>query len=205
MRESLRIINQCLNKMPEGVIKTDDNKITPPPRAAMKESMESLIHHFKVSECRCTAWGFVMLLTAPLFYRFSPRATLSRLERPTRRSRLPKERWVSTLSRKWRTLHFLVLVSPADFTISLPAMARTALIAARFALPDSLTSRVPTSCLGALKTTILNIPCPFLRSLLLLKPSLPPRHGHADWNHGSCVRRGACSLPLPLCVARAIF
>lgn len=48
MRESLRIINQCLNKMPEGVIKTDDNKITPPPRAAMKESMESLIHHFKI-------------------------------------------------------------------------------------------------------------------------------------------------------------
>ena len=47
-RESLRIINQCINKMPEGAIKTDDNKIVPPPRAAMKESMESLIHHFKL-------------------------------------------------------------------------------------------------------------------------------------------------------------
>lgn len=47
-RESLRIVNQCINKMPEGAIKTDDNKIVPPPRAAMKESMESLIHHFKL-------------------------------------------------------------------------------------------------------------------------------------------------------------
>lgn len=43
-----RGLSQCLNKMPPGAIKTDDNKITPPPRAAMKESMESLIHHFKV-------------------------------------------------------------------------------------------------------------------------------------------------------------
>lgn len=34
--------------MPAGAIKTDDNKIVPPPRAAMKESMESLIHHFKL-------------------------------------------------------------------------------------------------------------------------------------------------------------
>lgn len=34
--------------MPLGVIKIDDNKIAAPPRAAMKESMESLIHHFKV-------------------------------------------------------------------------------------------------------------------------------------------------------------
>ncbi|PPQ69663.1 hypothetical protein CVT26_001532 [Gymnopilus dilepis] len=48
MRESLRIINQCLNKMPTGVIKVDDHKLVPPPRAMMKESMESLIHHFKI-------------------------------------------------------------------------------------------------------------------------------------------------------------
>ncbi|KAL7414064.1 nife hydrogenase-like protein [Mrakia frigida] len=48
MRESLSIVMQCLNKMPAGAVKTDDNKITPPPRAAMKESMESLIHHFKL-------------------------------------------------------------------------------------------------------------------------------------------------------------
>ncbi|PVF96101.1 putative NADH dehydrogenase 49K chain [Serendipita vermifera] len=48
MRESLRIIGQCLNKMPPGAIKVDDHKISPPPRAMMKESMESLIHHFKL-------------------------------------------------------------------------------------------------------------------------------------------------------------
>ncbi|KAK4687625.1 NADH dehydrogenase (ubiquinone) Fe-S protein 2, partial [Tremellales sp. Uapishka_1] len=47
-RESLRIIDQCLNKMPAGAIKVDDHKIVPPPRASMKESMESLIHHFKI-------------------------------------------------------------------------------------------------------------------------------------------------------------
>ncbi|SGY16578.1 BQ5605_C012g06915 [Microbotryum silenes-dioicae] len=47
-RQSLRIIDQCLNKMPEGQVKIDDHKIVPPPRASMKESMESLIHHFKL-------------------------------------------------------------------------------------------------------------------------------------------------------------
>ena len=52
MRQSLRLIIQCLNQMPEGVVKTDDKKITPPSRAHMKESMEALIHHFKVyTEC----------------------------------------------------------------------------------------------------------------------------------------------------------
>ncbi len=47
MRQSIKIIVQCLNKMPQGEIKTDDRKITPPSRKEMKESMESLIHHFK--------------------------------------------------------------------------------------------------------------------------------------------------------------
>jgi len=47
MRQSLRLIMQCLNNLPRGVIKTDDKKITPPSRAQMKNSMESLIHHFK--------------------------------------------------------------------------------------------------------------------------------------------------------------
>ncbi|TFY77900.1 hypothetical protein EWM64_g6112 [Hericium alpestre] len=47
-RESLRIIDQCLNKMPTGAVKVDDHKLVPPPRASMKESMESLIHHFKI-------------------------------------------------------------------------------------------------------------------------------------------------------------
>ncbi|KAJ3324773.1 NADH dehydrogenase Fe-S protein subunit 2 ndufs2 [Boothiomyces sp. JEL0866] len=48
MRQSLRIIEQCLNNMPAGRIKVDDHKISPPSRADMKESMESLIHHFKL-------------------------------------------------------------------------------------------------------------------------------------------------------------
>jgi len=48
MRESVKIIKQCLDKMPDGPVKVDDNKISPPSRGDMKESMESLIHHFKV-------------------------------------------------------------------------------------------------------------------------------------------------------------
>lgn len=47
MRQSLSIIQQCLNQMPEGPIKLEDKKITPPSRVNMKSSMESLIHHFK--------------------------------------------------------------------------------------------------------------------------------------------------------------
>lgn len=47
MRESLSLILQCLNNMPEGAIKTDDKKLTPPTRKNVKNSMESLIHHFK--------------------------------------------------------------------------------------------------------------------------------------------------------------
>jgi|TARA_B100001094_G_scaffold329212_1_gene391455 NADH dehydrogenase (ubiquinone) Fe-S protein 2 len=48
MRQSLRIIVQCLNQMPNGVVKSDDKKLTPPSRSHMKQSMESLIHHFKL-------------------------------------------------------------------------------------------------------------------------------------------------------------
>ena len=48
MRQSLRIISQCLNQMPNGPIKLDDRKISPPSRSQMKQSMESLIHHFKL-------------------------------------------------------------------------------------------------------------------------------------------------------------
>ncbi|KAI5862217.1 NADH-ubiquinone oxidoreductase 49 kDa subunit [Durotheca rogersii] len=45
-RQSLRIIHQCLNKMPAGPVRVEDYKISPPPRVAMKENMEALIHHF---------------------------------------------------------------------------------------------------------------------------------------------------------------
>jgi len=48
MRQSLRIIQQAINQLPQGRIKTDDKKITPPSRGVMKYNMESLIHHFKL-------------------------------------------------------------------------------------------------------------------------------------------------------------
>merc|ERR1719410_1255518 len=48
MRQSLRIIEQCLNQMPAGDVRTDDAKCVPPSRAEMKSSMEALIHHFKL-------------------------------------------------------------------------------------------------------------------------------------------------------------
>lgn len=48
MRQSLRIVNQVIDTMPEGEVKTDDSKICLPSRKEMKTSMESLIHHFKL-------------------------------------------------------------------------------------------------------------------------------------------------------------
>ena len=48
MRQSARIVKQCLARMQPGPVKVQDNKIAPPPRAEMKRSMESLIHHFKL-------------------------------------------------------------------------------------------------------------------------------------------------------------
>ena len=48
MRESIKIIEQCLNQLPVGVVKTTDSKVTPPSRFLLKSSMESLIHHFKM-------------------------------------------------------------------------------------------------------------------------------------------------------------
>lgn len=47
MRESLRIVDYCVNNMPPGEVKVDDRKVTSPPRSDMKSNMESLIHHFK--------------------------------------------------------------------------------------------------------------------------------------------------------------
>ena len=48
MRESVKIINQCLDQIPNGPIKTNDGKISPPTKKDIKESMEALIHHFKL-------------------------------------------------------------------------------------------------------------------------------------------------------------
>lgn len=48
MRQSLKIIRQCLKEMPQGPHVIDDRKITPPKRKDMKHSMEALIHHFKL-------------------------------------------------------------------------------------------------------------------------------------------------------------
>ncbi|MDF2097198.1 NADH-quinone oxidoreductase subunit D [Aquibaculum arenosum] len=48
MRQSLRIIEQCIEKMPDGPVMVENQKITPPRRGEMKRSMEALIHHFKL-------------------------------------------------------------------------------------------------------------------------------------------------------------
>jgi NADH-quinone oxidoreductase subunit D len=48
MRQSLRLIKQCVEKMPKGPTMTDDTKVAPPKRALMKQSMEALINHFKL-------------------------------------------------------------------------------------------------------------------------------------------------------------
>ncbi len=46
--ESLKIIEQVTDAMPKGDYRVDDRKVTPPPRARIDESMEALIHHFKL-------------------------------------------------------------------------------------------------------------------------------------------------------------
>ena len=48
MRESIKIIKDCIKKMPTGPVKSIDGKITPPKRENLKNSMEALIHHFKL-------------------------------------------------------------------------------------------------------------------------------------------------------------
>jgi NADH-quinone oxidoreductase subunit D len=48
MHESVKIMKQCLTKLPDGPVRVDDYKIAPPPRSEMKDSMEALIHHFKL-------------------------------------------------------------------------------------------------------------------------------------------------------------
>ncbi|HVX18316.1 MAG TPA: NADH-quinone oxidoreductase subunit D [Acidimicrobiales bacterium] len=48
VRESLRIIEQIIDLMPKGDYRIQDRKVTPPPRARIDESMEALIHHFKI-------------------------------------------------------------------------------------------------------------------------------------------------------------
>jgi NADH dehydrogenase (ubiquinone) Fe-S protein 2 len=49
MKESLKITKQCIDQIPNGNIKSDDKKVSMPLRKNMKESMESLIHHFKLT------------------------------------------------------------------------------------------------------------------------------------------------------------
>lgn len=48
MRQSLKIMRQAIENMPDGPVKVNDYKISPPPRAEMKDSMEAMIHHFKL-------------------------------------------------------------------------------------------------------------------------------------------------------------
>ena len=48
IRESMRIVRQILDAMPQGDYRIQDKKVTPPPRGRIDESMEALIHHFKI-------------------------------------------------------------------------------------------------------------------------------------------------------------
>jgi NADH-quinone oxidoreductase subunit D len=48
MRQATRIIKQCLERIPEGPVSSSDRKVVPPPREELDNSMESLIHHFKL-------------------------------------------------------------------------------------------------------------------------------------------------------------
>lgn len=81
MRESLKIIHQCIDKMPGGPVMVDDRKVAPPLRGEMKQSMEAMIHHFKyytegfmflpekftpLSKRLKESLGFTLFLTEPI-------------------------------------------------------------------------------------------------------------------------------------------
>src|SRR6267142_4991628 len=83
--------SQCLNKIPTGPVRVDDHKLVPPPRASMKESMESLIHHFKVSSISTL---FLTTTVIHFFYRSSRRVIPCPQGRPTQPSKHPKEKWL---------------------------------------------------------------------------------------------------------------
>ncbi len=48
IRESMKIVRQILERMPSGDFRIQNKKVTPPPRGRIDESMEALIHHFKI-------------------------------------------------------------------------------------------------------------------------------------------------------------
>jgi NADH-quinone oxidoreductase subunit D len=48
MRQCLRLMHQCVERMPDGPVVVENHKVTPPRRGEMKRSMEALIHHFKL-------------------------------------------------------------------------------------------------------------------------------------------------------------
>jgi len=48
MRQSLRIVEQALQRLPEGPVRSDNRKFVPPPRSELGTSMEAVIHHFKL-------------------------------------------------------------------------------------------------------------------------------------------------------------
>jgi NADH-quinone oxidoreductase subunit D len=48
MKQSLSLITQCIDSIPCGLVKTNDNKLCPPTRSELKKSMEAIIHHFKI-------------------------------------------------------------------------------------------------------------------------------------------------------------
>lgn len=64
MRQSLAILEHCIDTLPSGPVRVEDKKVTPPSRAFMKHSMESLIHHFKLySEGFCPPAGTTYVAT----------------------------------------------------------------------------------------------------------------------------------------------
>jgi NADH-quinone oxidoreductase subunit D len=48
MRQSLRIVQQALDNLPSGPFRSDNRKFVPPPRSELSDSMEAVIHHFKL-------------------------------------------------------------------------------------------------------------------------------------------------------------
>ncbi len=48
LRQSQQIVKQCIDRLPDGPIRSDDRKVVPPPKSELASSMEAVIHHFKL-------------------------------------------------------------------------------------------------------------------------------------------------------------
>jgi NADH-quinone oxidoreductase subunit D len=104
MRQSVKIMQQCIEKMPGGPVYVQNTKITPPKRGEMKRSMEALIHHFKLYTEGSRA--ITCRPARPIRRSKRPRASSRSISWPTARTGPTSARFAPPASRSWRLWTF---------------------------------------------------------------------------------------------------